>query len=64
MTVSNPPLSQNFAIGCVGKVVSTFGIEPDGSHISHGTHVQPLSLFRAQLEARIGPERAEAVLGK
>ena len=59
--LEKPPLSSNYAVGCITKrplIPKTSGVI-----LSHGKHVQPLGLFAYQLAARLGKERAEAVLG-
>lgn len=44
---------KNYCIGCVGlKHRGNFAGKPDGEWISHGTHVEPRSLFRKQLDDR------------
>lgn len=48
---------KNWCIGCIGEKVSGRSHEdgldrPDGEWISHGTHVQPGSLYRYQLSSR------------
>jgi autotransporter-associated beta strand protein len=60
-----PPTAHQWNIGCIGSVSAD---EPRSGalpceRISHGKHVEPGSLFRAQLAERIGQEKAFAVLG-
>jgi hypothetical protein len=57
LVVQAPPTAQNWAIGCVGEFVkgSWAPDAPLGVIESAGTPVQPRSLYRAQLEARLGP---------
>jgi len=53
--VQQPPTAQNYAIGCAGKVSK--GAFPDrkpGCYESHGTPVEPRSLYLKQLEDRLG----------
>ncbi|MCE5325213.1 MAG: hypothetical protein LLG01_02240 [Planctomycetaceae bacterium] len=53
-----PPTSQNFAIGCITPKMSGKG------HIeSPGRPVEPRSLYRAQLQERLGKEAVESVGG-
>jgi hypothetical protein len=58
LVVQAPPTAQNWAIGCVGEFVkgSWAPDAPLGIVESTGTPVQPRSLYRAQLEARLGPQ--------
>ena len=55
--VQAPPTAQNWAIGCVGEFVpgSWAPDAPLGVVEATGTPVRPRSLYRAQLEARLGP---------
>lgn len=60
-----PPTAHQWNIGCIGTVSAN---EPRSGalpceRLSQGKHVEPGSLFRAQLAERIGQERAYAVLG-
>ena len=58
--VQSPWVSgRNWAIGCIGKKVQAarkysdeLGPRPDGEWISPGVHVEPRSLYEAQLEKR------------
>jgi hypothetical protein len=57
--IQNPPTAQNWLIGCIGEIRDpAFGYESGEIGIvdSHGRHVQPRSLYLAQLEERLGPE--------
>jgi len=50
-----PPTAHNWAIGIVGrKRDGAFSGRPDGHWQSHGHHVEPRSLYHAQLETRLG----------
>jgi autotransporter-associated beta strand protein len=60
-----PPTAHQWNIGCLGPVSSK---EPRSGalpceRLSQGVHVEPGSLFRAQLSERIGAEKTLAVLG-
>lgn len=57
LVVQAPPTAQNWAIGCVGEFVkgSWAPDAPPGIVDAAGTPVRPRSLYRAQLEARLGP---------
>jgi hypothetical protein len=60
-----PPTAHQWNVGCIGTVNSK---EPRTGalpceRLSHGTHVEPGSLYRAQLEERIGRQGALAILG-
>lgn len=50
--VQRPPTSQNYAIGCIGEKRSGRHEREDGHWFSHGTHVDPESLYLAQLRER------------
>ena len=53
--VQQPPTAQNYAIGCTGKVSKgSFPDRKPGHYESHGTHVEPRSLYLKQLEDRLG----------
>jgi len=53
--VQQPPTAQNYAIGCTGKVSKgSFPGRKQGYIESHGTPVQPRSLYLKQLEDRQG----------
>lgn len=58
IVVQAPPTAQNWAIGCVGEIVkgSWAPDAPLGIIESAGAPVRPRSLYRAQLEARLGPQ--------
>lgn len=58
LIVQAPPTAQNWAIGCVGAFGrgSWAPDAPPGLIEAAGTPVQPRSLYRAQLEARLGPQ--------
>ena len=57
--MQSPPLAANLAFGCDGPVDDA---STPASFVSQGRAVLPASLFRAQLEDRIGAKRADAVL--
>ena len=65
--VQNPPGALNWAIGCVGRreqtarYFDTAPILPEGIFESHGVHVAPVSLYLAQLAARLGSKSLEAI---
>lgn len=50
-----PPTAQNFAIGFFGRRGKDAYPRPTGWWESEGTPVEPRSLYRAQLAARLGP---------
>lgn len=53
--VQQPPTAQNYAIGCTGKVSKgSFPDRKQGYYESHGTPVEPRSLYLKQLEDRLG----------
>lgn len=53
--LQQPPTAQNYAIGCTGKVSNgSFGGRKPGYYESHGTHVEPRSLYLHQLAERLG----------
>jgi hypothetical protein len=58
ITAQNPPTAQNWAIGVRGtKWAGAFpAYAQDGYWISHGTPVEPRSLYLKQLEDRLAPE--------
>jgi hypothetical protein len=57
MAIQQPPTSQNYAIGCTGKLVQGRLKGRQQGHIeSHGTPVKPRSLYLQQLKDRLGPE--------
>ena len=63
LVAQKPPTAQNWAIGHVGeRLPGDFLPRTDGYWHSHGTHVEPKSLYLAQLEDRLGAE-AVAALG-
>ena len=51
--VQKPPTSQNYAIGCIGEKRDGWHMRKDGHWASHGEHVEPRSLYEAQLKARL-----------
>ncbi len=53
-----PPTARNWAVGCIAKKRSG-----DGYWASFGEHVTPMSLYAAQLGARLGEEAVEAIAG-
>lgn len=57
LTVQQPPTAQNYAIGSIGKFVpgQWSPKAPDGIIELTGKHVEPRSLYRAQLAERLGP---------
>lgn len=60
--VQMPPTAQNYAIGCTGKII--WGRFPDrvpGYYESQDNHVEPRSLYLAQLEDRLGKTAVENV---
>ncbi|MBT4822983.1 MAG: hypothetical protein HON70_45175, partial [Lentisphaerae bacterium] len=61
--VQSPPASPNFAIGHVGKRGDGpySRISPQGQWESHGEHVEPRSLYLAQLRARLGDRAVTGV---
>lgn len=73
--IENPPLSQNWAIGCIETDPNSprvpFKAEmrppsndpPHGNELwdSYGKHVEPRSLYLKQLEDRLGPEAVKAI---
>ncbi len=53
--VQQPPTAQNYAIGCTGKISKgSLSDRKPGFYESHGTHVEPRSLYLKQLEDRLG----------
>ena len=55
--VQQPPTGQNYAIGCTGEITKgRMKDRPAGYYESHGKHVEPRSLYLAQLEDRLGAE--------
>jgi hypothetical protein len=53
LVCQRPPTAQNWAIGHVGpKQKGAFSPREDGWWESHGKHVEPVSLYRKQLEDR------------
>jgi len=58
--VQQPPGAYNWAIGCIGEIVSlprpfnTEGLLPSGIFESHGKPVYPQSLYLTQLAERLG----------
>lgn len=64
--LQRPPTEQNFAIGCVGKMIKGQWSPdaPMGSIESPGRHVSPRSLYLAQLEARLGKTAVENIAAR
>jgi len=64
LTVQKPPTAQNYAIGCKAEVVSAGRLpdRPSGVIESLGVPVKPQSLYRAQLEERLGRSREQEKL--
>ena len=61
----SPPTAQNWAIGHVGqKHPGVFKDKPDGLWDSLGKHVEPRSLYHAQLQDRLGTTAVDATSGK
>lgn len=56
-----PPTSQNYAIGCVAEKKSGWHDREDGHWESHGSRVNPRSLYLSQLRDRLGEEAVRAV---
>jgi hypothetical protein len=56
LVCQQPPTAQNFAIGFVGKREKGAFERPAGWWESEGRHVEPRSLYRKQLEERLGRE--------
>ena len=54
LVCQKPPTAQNFAIGFVGTKGKGAFARPDGHWESPGRHVAPPSLYRKQLEDRLG----------
>jgi hypothetical protein len=56
LVLQQPPTAQNYAIGCTGKLVAGewSPAAPRGIIDAAGTPVLPRSLYRAQLEERLG----------
>lgn len=53
--VQQPPTAQNYAIGCTGEIVSgRLSDRTPGHYESHGSHVEPRSLYLQQLRERLG----------
>lgn len=63
LALQQPPTARNYAIGCTGNwVPGSWAPEaPDGIIESKGRPVLPRSLYRAQLEARLGPAALAAL---
>ncbi len=63
LTLQQPPTARNYAIGCIGTWVpgSWSTDSPDGTIESKGRPVLPRSLYRAQLEDRLGPAALAAL---
>jgi hypothetical protein len=62
--IQNPPTAQNWIIGSIGEIREpSFGYEHGEIGIvdSHGQHVEPRSLYLAQLEDRLGPEAIQNI---
>jgi hypothetical protein len=62
--IQNPPTAQNWAIGCIGEIREpSWGWDTGEIGIidSHGRHVEPRSLYLAQLEERLGPQAIENI---
>jgi hypothetical protein len=62
LVCQRPPTAQNFAIGFVGKKSAGAFPRPDGWRESFGAHVQPASLYRRQLEDRLGRDALRALM--
>ncbi len=61
-TVQSPPTSWNLAVGCIGdRVINEYKGE-DGIYESHGKHVEPRSLFIAQLQERYEDSVVRAIV--
>jgi hypothetical protein len=56
-----PPTSMNYMIGCIGPRHGGQYRRRDGHWESHGRHVEPRSLYLAQLRDRLGQKAVEAV---
>lgn len=55
IVVQQPPTAQNYAVGNIGKIGDgRFPEMPKGLFESHGTPVEPRSLYKAQLGERLG----------
>lgn len=55
LTAQSPPTASNFSVGHVGnRGMGLFQNQPQGAWISHGRHVNPRSLYLAQLRNRLG----------
>lgn len=68
LVVQQPPTAQNYAIGHVGPKVRAFvpnSDDPrprsDGYWDKHGQHVSPRSLYRQQLQERLGAPAVENI---
>ncbi len=66
IVVQQPPTAQNYAIGCTGNVPKVRGKDKSkartpGYFESHGTHVEPRSLYLKQLEDRLGASAVENI---
>ena len=61
LVCQRPPTAQNWAIGFVGKKEAGAFERSDGYWESHGTHVQPRSLYLKQLEDRLGTSAVRAL---
>lgn len=62
-----PPGAMNWIIGCSGerrqegRPFERIGVLPDGIYVSHGTPVQPASLYLQQLQERLGKKAVENI---
>jgi hypothetical protein len=56
LVCQKPPTAQNFAIGHVGPKDPGSHPREDGHWESHGTPVEPASLYARQLRDRLGPD--------
>lgn len=62
LVCQSPPTAQNWSIGFVGKKEpGAFAGRPEGIWESEGKHVEPRSLYRKQLEDRLGAEAVRNV---
>jgi hypothetical protein len=63
IVVQQPPTAQNYAIGCIGNFVAGEWSPnaPRGVIEASGAHVQPRSLYQAQLAERLGPRAVENI---
>lgn len=62
LVCQQPPTAQNWAIGFVGtKSKGAFEPRPDGYWESFGQHVEPRSLYKKQLDDRLGPQAGKNI---